>query len=81
MGRAALGVAAMGLVHKYFTADKVAAWLAESCASQDAPVAISDPVTLARVVTLLGGGEPGAAGERDRAPEAARASPTAATPA
>ncbi|MEI7779498.1 MAG: hypothetical protein WCJ42_08710 [Actinomycetes bacterium] len=63
------------------TSEQVRAWLEASCAEQDVPVAISDPVTVQRVVTLLLGGEPEATGTRDGAPGAAGSTPTAATPA
>jgi hypothetical protein len=47
--------------------EQVAAWLADSCARQDVPVAVTDPRTLARIGVLLGG-TGGAAPEGGAAP-------------
>lgn len=38
------------------TRDQVAAWVQRTCAEQGVPVYVSDPATIAQVVTLLRGG-------------------------
>lgn len=51
-------------------ADVVASWVTASCAAQGVPVKIADPLTVARVRTLLGGARGPADGARGTASEA-----------
>lgn len=50
--------------------DVVASWVTASCAAQGVPVKIADPLTIARVRTLLGGADGAADGARGTASEA-----------
>jgi len=53
------------------TPDQLAAWVRRSCDRQGVPEHVSDPATIARVVTLLRGGTP----ERNRAERVSTAVP------